>query len=97
MCVLKELFRGNISPTERFVRPGSDYKKASLEICEQLDRFLDTLTPEGKKQWEAISELRNEMTAMVEEDAFICGFRLGARIIMEVVGEYKGQFTGVGE
>lgn len=97
MYVLKELFRGNISPTERSVRPGSDYKKTSLEICEQLDRFLETLTPEGKKQWESISDLRNDMTIMGEEEAFIYGFRLGARMIMDVVGEYKGQFIETGE
>ena len=93
MYVLKELWRGNISPTERSVRPGSEYKKVSLEICERLDRFLENLTPEEKKQWEAISDLRNDMTLLGEEDAFIYGFRLGARMIMEVVGKYKGQFT----
>ncbi len=34
---------------------------------------------------------------MGEEDAFIYGFRLGARMIMDVVGEYKGQFVEEGE
>lgn len=97
MYVLKELWRGNISPTERSVRPGSDYKKASLEICEQLDRFMENLTPEEKKRWEAISDLRNDMALLGEEDAFIYGFRLGARMVMDVVGEYKGQFIETGE
>lgn len=97
MYILKELWRGNISPIERYVRPGSDYKKTSVEICKQIDCFLKTLTPEEKKQWEEICDLRNDMTIMAEEDAFVRGFRLGARIIMEVAGEYKGQFTGAGE
>ena len=92
MYVLKDLWRGNISPTERSVRPGSDYKKASAEICEQIDRFLESLTPEGKKQLKAISDLRNDMALMGEEDAFIYGFRLGAKMIMDVVGEYRGPF-----
>ncbi len=93
MYVLKELWRGNIIPMERSVRPGSDYKKTSLELCEQIDRLLETLTPEGKKRWEAISNLRSDLTLMGEEDAFIYGFRLGAEMIMDVVGEYKGQFV----
>ncbi len=93
----KELWRGNISPLERSVRPGSDYKKASLEICEQIDRFLETLPPEGRKQWETISDLRNDMAMLAEEDAFIYGFRLGASVIMDVVGAYKGQFMEAGE
>jgi len=97
MYVLKDLWRGNISPTERSVRPGSDYKKVSHEICEKIDRFLETLSPEEKKQWEAISDLRNDMTLMGEEDAFIYGFRLGARMMMDIVGEYKGQFIEAGQ
>ncbi len=97
MYVLKELWQGNIIPMERSVRPGSDYKKTSLEISEQIDRFLETLPPEGRKQWEVISDLRSDMTLMGEEDAFIYGFRLGARMIMDVVGDYKGQFVEEGE
>ncbi len=94
MYVLKELYRGNITPTERPVRPGSDYKKASAEICEQIGRFLETLSPEGKKQWETISDLQNDMAFWGEEDAFIYGFRLGARMMMDVVGEYQGLLIG---
>ncbi len=97
MYVLKELWRGNIAPVERSVRSGSDYKKISLEACEQMDRFLENLTPEEKKQLEDIYGMRSDMSLLAEEDAFISGFRLGARIIMEVVGEYKGQFTGMEE
>ncbi len=97
MYVLKVLYRGNIIPTERPVRLGSDYKKASAEICEQLNHFWETLTPEGRKQLEVIDNLRSDMAFMAEEEAFIYGFRLGAKMIMDVVGEYKGQFMEVGE
>ncbi len=97
MYVLKELYWGSISPTERTVRPGSNYKKASAQICKQLDCFLEALTPEERKQWEAINDLRNDMAAMTEEDAFIYGFRLGARMMMDVVGDYSEQFTEAGE
>ncbi len=97
MYVLKELWRGNISPTERSVRPGSDYKRVSAEICEQLDRFLEALTPEEKKRWEAIHDLQNDMAILGEEDAFIYGFRLGARVMLDVLGDYSGQFTEGGQ
>ncbi len=97
MYVLKELWRGNIAPVEHSVRPESDYKKVSLEVCKQMDRLLEKMTPEEKKQLEDINDLRSDMSLLAEEDAFISGFRLGARMIMDVVGEYKGQFMGVGE
>jgi len=97
MYVLKELWRGNISPTERTVRPGSGYKEICLELSKQTDSFVETLTPEGKKQLEAIDDLRSDMMIMAEEEAFIYGFHLGARMMMDVVGEYRGQFTEAGE
>ena len=34
---------------------------------------------------------------MTEEDVFIYGFRMGARMILDVVGDYKGQFYDAGE
>ncbi len=95
MYVLKDLYWGNISPTERSIRPGSDYKKASAQICEQINRLLEILTPEEKAQLEAIDSLRNNMATLAEEDMFIYGFRLGARIMLDVVGEYSGQFDEV--
>lgn len=96
MYVLKDLWRGNISPLERSVRPGSDYKKVSVELCERIDRFLENLTPGEKQQLESIDDLRNDMTMMAEEDAFLYGFRLGARMMMDVVGDYKGVFIEAG-
>ena len=37
------------------------------------------------------------MTVLANEDYFIYGFRLGARLILDVVGDYKGQFYSPGE
>jgi hypothetical protein len=37
------------------------------------------------------------MTMLSEEDSFIYGFRLGARMILDVIGDYKGQFYETGE
>ncbi len=95
MYILKDLFWGNISPTERSIRPGSDYKKAITQIGDQINRLLEILTPEEKEQLEAIDSLRNNMAALAEEDMFIYGFRLGARMMLDVVGEYSGQFDEV--
>ena len=50
-----------------------------------------------EKQVEAIDNLRAGMTVLANEDYFIYGFRLGARLILDVVGDYKGQFYSPGE
>ena len=97
MYVLEELCRGNISPAERFVRSGSEYKKIAGKLSDEMDKLMEAISPEARKQVEAIDNLRADMTVLANEDYFIYGFRLGARLILDVVGDYKGQFYSPGD
>lgn len=97
MFVLQELWRGNITPSERFVRSGSEYKKIAGKLSDEMDRLMDAISPEARKQLENIGNLRADMTVLANEDYFIYGFRLGARLILDIVGDYQGQFYSPGE
>ena len=97
MYLLNKLWRGDISPTERYIRPESEYKRISKAFCDAAERLQEQLSPEGKQLWEEIDRLRADMTMLSEEDIFIYGFRMGARMILDVVGDYKGQFYDIGE
>lgn len=97
MFVLQELWRGNITPSERLVRSGSEFKKIAGELSDEVDRLMEAISPEARKQLENIGNLRADMTMLSNEDYFIYGFRLGARLMLDVLGEYKGQFYSPGE
>ena len=97
MFVLQELWRGNITPSERFVRSGREYKKIAGKLSDEMDRLMEAISPEARKQLENIGNLRADMTVLANEDYFIYGFRLGARLMLDVLGEYKGQFYSPGE
>ena len=92
MYVLRDLWRGEISPTDRRVRQGSDYQQRAAEARKQIAEFAATLSPEGKEQMETINDLNHDLSMMAEEDVFIYGFRLGARMMLDVMGSYEGQF-----
>lgn len=92
MYVLDKLWRGEITPSERMVRPGSDYQKTSSQRNAEMKRLLELLSPEAKEQLEMVETLRYDMNMLSEEDVFICGFRLGARIMLDVMGSHQGQF-----
>ncbi len=92
MDVLRELWRGEISPTDRRVRQGSEYQQTAKEVREKMGEFLEMLTPEAREQLEAINDLKSDLSVMANEDYFIYGFRLGARMILDVIGDYEGQF-----
>ena len=97
MDVLRELWRGEISPTDRRVRQGSEYQQTAKEVREKMGEFLEMLTPEARERLEAINDLKSDLSVMANEDYFIYGFRLGARMILDVIGDYEGQFCSPGE
>ena len=92
MDVLRELWRGEISPTDRRVRQGSEYQQTAREIREKMGELLETLSPAARERLEAINDLKSDLSVMANEDFFLYGFRLGARMILDVIGDYEGQF-----
>ena len=68
MFVLQELWRGNITPSERFVRSGSEYKKIAGKLSDEMDRLMEAISPEARKQVETIDNLRANMTVLANED-----------------------------
>ena len=57
-----------------------------------MGEFLETLSPEARERLEAINDLKSDLSVMANEDYFLYGFRLGARMILDVIGDYEGQF-----
>lgn len=97
MDVLRELWRGDISPTDRRVRQGSEYQQTAKEIREKMGEFLEMLSPEARERLEAINDLKSDLSVMANEDYFLYGFRLGARMILDIIGDYEGQFCSPDE
>ena len=58
---------------------------------------MEGLSPEGKNHWEDVERLKHDMNMLSEEDIFIYCFRMGARMILDVVGDHKGQFYEIGD
>lgn len=92
MYMLRELWRGEISPTDRRVRQGSEYQQRAAEVRKQIAEFAAMLSPEAKERMEDINDQKHGLSMMAEEDMFIYGFRLGARMMLDVIGDYEGQF-----
>ena len=97
MYLLDKLWRGDITPSERYIRPDSEFKRKAKEFCDAAERLVEGLSPEGRNHWEDVERLKHDMNMLSEEDIFIYGFRMGARMILDVVCDHKGQFYEIGE
>ena len=97
MFVLDKLWQEGLSPNERYTRKGSEYHKILLRICEEGDHLATELTEEGKAHFDAYKDAQIELSVVAEKEVFIEAFRLGARMMLDVVGDYKGQFQEIGD
>lgn len=97
MYVLNKLWTGEISPMERMIRPGSAYQKTVAEISTKMDILMEALSPEEKTQVEELEDLKGNLNLLAEEEQFLYGFRMGARMMLDIMGEYKGQFCSLSE
>lgn len=89
MSILEELYNGNINPVERFVKKESEYQRISRDISKRQDSLYKTLTQEEREIYEDIFENNYKLEYISEKEGFIQGFRLGAKIMLEILTEPK--------
>ena len=85
MSIIEDLWHGNIAPNERFFEKDSEYAAVLHEVLQRSKDLRDRLNDEEAEILEKLTESTNEMCGIGERDAFVRGFTLGARIIIEVM------------
>lgn len=91
MLILEKLWHGQIDPSERQVREDSEYQRISHEAIECMLTFHRELSTEGKSAFDEYYEKEQLLADISEQDAFIKGVRIGAKIILDILGEYASQ------
>lgn len=97
MYILSQLFREFPAISERTSREDSEYRRLAERLEEEYAQFARELSDEGLAHFQAFGDVDLSMHAIEAEDSFIEGFRLGARIMLAVLGDYRGQFRCLGE
>ena len=85
MSIIEDLWHGNIAPNERFFEKNSEYAAVLHDVLQHSKDLRDRLNDKEAEILEKLTESMNEMCGIGEWDAFVRGFTLGARIIMEVL------------
>ena len=97
MYVLDALWRGEITPSDRGYRKGSPYAQMVRQTNESEDAFYKELSAVGKKTYETYCDQQGQLDDVKDCDSFIRGFRLGARMILDVVGDYDSPMLQINE
>ena len=91
MQILEDLYVGDVRPGERSFKRNSQYGRALEESSDAADRLIAVLSDEQKKLFEEYMDAQREVMVLTDAETFIYGFRLGAKIMMDVLlgGEMK--------
>ena len=91
MNILEDLWFGNISPWEQPFKKDSTYSELLALVIRHQEDLLSRLNDEEKEIFEKYADYSTEMHNLTEREAFIKGFTLGARIIIEVLANEYDQ------
>ena len=85
MSILEELWYGNVHPGELNMKKHSPYKELLALMIRHQDDLLARLNDEEKEIFDKYADTANEMYSHTNLAAFISGFTLGAKTMVEVL------------
>ena len=87
MRILEEFWYGNIEPTEYDASSCKEYKKLLELIGRNEEKLQATLTDEQKELFEKYTDCVREYQMTTDCLIFQSSFKLGARMMLEVMEE----------
>lgn len=86
MTVLQELFHGTLCPEALGHEGNCPYARALHAVVLHQQKLLSRLGQEDRQLLDDLSAAQTALNAVVAEEKFIQGFRLGALLVMDVSG-----------
>ena len=87
MRILEEFWYGNIEPTEYDTIACKEYKEVLRLFNRNEEKLLATMTDEQKELFSRYTDTVREHQTMAECLLFQSSFRLGAKMMLEVMEE----------
>ena len=85
MNTIQDLYYGRISPYEMSISAVPEYQKLKAFADKNEDLLTETLSDEQKELLEKLTECITDISSISERDMFIAGFRLGVRLMIDVM------------
>ncbi|MBQ8416770.1 MAG: hypothetical protein IJX13_07765 [Clostridia bacterium] len=83
--ILEELWYGNVCPGTDRQKLTKETKELMGYIADHYDNLWATLTDKQKEILEKFNDCYAELTEINEREIFVYAFRLGAKIMLEVM------------
>ena len=87
MSVLEDLWFDNLVVNDAEIKKGSEAERVLSAVVRSDNALEATLTEQQKEQFQNGKDLSNQLLTILEKEAFIRGFKLGARMAAEVLSD----------
>ena len=85
MTELEDLWYGNVIPHEQFLDGNTEYRKLLSQTVKRRDELEALLAEEQKEKLTEFDNASTELNALAEQSAFSFGFKLGVKLMCEVI------------
>lgn len=83
--ILEQLYNGEIYPSKNIVPTNPQYHPLTRKINDERGVLQTKLNAEDSERLEALGEMYVETSSMYGYENFLCGFKLGASLILEIL------------
>ena len=87
MYILEDLWYGNVELNEKGFQHGSRYGKAMAKLCEAEEVLRGSVPADILPLLDAFENAQLDASALEELNGFIQGFQVGARVMLDVLGD----------
>ena len=94
MEFIEKLWSEGLVPSEMKRRAAPEYKKQLSKVEKISEQLFTLLSEDEKKLFENYMDSQAELFCMDNCEIFASGFRIGARIMLEVMSEKQGKLDG---
>ena len=85
MKIIEDLYYGRISPYEMSISAAPECQKLKVLADRNEDLLRKSLSDEQRELLEKLIETVTDISSISERDMFIAGFRLGVKLMMDVM------------
>ena len=85
MSTIQDLYYGRISPYEMSISTTPEYQKLKALAGKNEDLLRETLSDEQSALLDKLIESFTDISSISERDMFIAGFRLGMKLMIDVM------------
>lgn len=87
--ILKDLYYGRVSPWERRPTRDAESREITRKIEDEKRYFIQKMSLDDCHRFQKLENLYTQSSDIEQIDAFSCGFKLGAELMVAVFAESR--------